>query len=295
MANMENSTSLAHVIDGKAKDIGDFQVRRVLPYAKKRMVGPFIFFDHMGPVDFQINNGMDVRPHPHIGLSTLTYLFEGDILHKDTLGHEQLISPGAVNWMTAGSGVAHSERSPLASRLHPQRLHGLQIWIALPKDHEETSPSFHHHPHGSIPEISYNQSDVRVVAGQFGNHKSPVQTYSELIYLDIKTQKGKTFEMMPVGLELAVYVVNGTIEVGGQILKAGQMGVYPSLKVTISYKALENSQVMLLGGRPFNEDRHIWWNFVSSSKERIEKAKVDWTEGRFGQIKGETESIPLPP
>lgn len=291
---MKNSVPLAHVIEGKSKDLGGFQVRRVLPVARKRMVGPFIFFDHMGPVDFEIGNGMDVRPHPHIGLSTLTYLFEGEILHRDTLGMEQLISPGAVNWMTAGSGVAHSERSPMENRKSPQKLHGLQIWIALPKDQEEVKPSFHHHSHQSIPEIGYNGSEVRVVAGQFGNQKSPVQTYSELIYLDIKTAQGKTFEMMPVGLELAVYVVTGTIQIGDQVLKAGQMGVFPDLKVTVSYMALENAQVMLLGGRPFREERHIWWNFVSSSKERIEKAKEDWGNRQFGHIQGETEYIPLP-
>lgn len=291
---MEKQLTLAHIIDGKAKDLGDFQVRRVLPYAKKRMVGPFVFFDHMGPVDLKVGNGMDVRPHPHIGLSTLTYLFEGEILHKDTLGVEQVISPGAVNWMTAGKGVAHSERSPQESRAQAQRLHGLQIWIALPKIHEEVDPAFHHHSAKSIPEISYNDSELRLVAGQFGTQKSPVETFSELLYLDIKTPKGKTFEMMPVGLELAVYVVSGAIEAGGTILKPGQMGVFPELKVTVSYRALENSQVMLLGGRPLREERHIWWNFVSSSKERIEQAKQDWREGKFGKIQGETEYIPLP-
>lgn len=291
---MSEFASVGMLITAKSKDLGGgFVVRRSLPYAHKRMVGPFIFFDHMGPVELAVGDGMDVRPHPHIGLSTLTYLFDGEIVHKDTLGIEQVIRPGAVNWMTAGSGVAHSERSSQSSRQRPQKIHGLQIWIALPIESEEVKSSFHHHAEKDIPETSQSGSKIRVVAGEFENYKSPVQAYSDLIYLDLHLYKEQPLVLPHKDMELAVYVVEGTVKIGNMTLNSGDLGVVEMGK-NIRIEPQSNARAMLLGGKPFQEPRHIWWNFVSSSKDRIEKAKRDWVEGNFGKISGETEFIPLP-
>lgn len=291
---MEPFAKIDVVISGARKDLGGgFLVRRTLPHMQKRMVGPFIFFDHMGPVDMQIGQGMDVRPHPHIGLSTLSYLFEGEILHRDTMGYEQIIRPGAVNWMTAGSGVAHSERSSETARTRPQRLHGLQIWIALPKESEEVSSTFDHYTEKDIPEFQHGNTKIRLVAGEFENYKSPVRTYSDLIYLDLNLVKGQPLELPASSFEQALYVVDGAVQVGNTLLREGDMGVFETGK-PIRIEPQGNSRAMVLGGTPFAEPRHIWWNFVSSSKERIEQAKQDWVNKNFGQIKGETEFIPLP-
>lgn len=290
---MNEVADLQLLIESKPKDLGGFQVRRALPVAQKRFIGPFVFFDEMGPVDFKIGQGMDVRPHPHIGLSTLTYLFQGEIVHKDTLGVEQIIAPGAVNWMTAGSGVAHSERSAQEKRAHPQRLHGLQIWIALPKDQEEVTATFHHHSAKEIPELSIDGNQVRVVAGDVLGQRSPVRAYSPLVYLDVKLQRGKKFRMPMMGFELGVYVVSGSVQLGSKIVRTGSLGVFSNAEI-LELTTTENSQIMILGGKVFPEERHIWWNFVSSSKDRIERAKKDWREQNFGKIKGETELIPLP-
>lgn len=282
------------IIPAKISDLGNgFKVRRALPTIQRRMVGPFIFFDHMGPVDFEIGNGMDVRPHPHIGLSTLTYLFEGEIIHRDTLGVEQAIRPGAVNWMTAGSGVAHSERSSQEARSVQQRIHGIQIWIALPREKEELSPSFFHHSEKEIPEISHQGSGVRVIAGDFEKVKSPVEVHSPLTYLDIRLPQGKHFDFQRDEHDLALYCAVGSLKVGESVLQEGALATVQKGK-NIRVMALTDSRFLLLGGEAFPESRHIWWNFVSSSKERIEKAKKDWTEKNFGQIKGEHEFIPLP-
>ncbi|HVJ64865.1 MAG TPA: pirin family protein [Bdellovibrionota bacterium] len=281
------------LIEAKTSDIGGLQVRRSLPNVNRRMVGPFIFFDHMGPVDFEIGNGLDVRPHPHIGLSTLTYLFEGEIVHRDTLGVEQKIQSGAVNWMTAGSGVAHSERSPQDSRSVVQRLHGIQTWIALPKEQEEVAPSFFHHGEKEIPETSQGGTAVRVVAGDFGDITSPVETSSELTYLDLRMPRGEFFQLEKPSHELALYCVNGRIAVGDQVLREGALGVFHAGE-TVRFRAEEASRAILVGGLPLGERKHIWWNFVSSSKERIERAKEDWREQNFGRVRGEHEHIPLP-
>jgi redox-sensitive bicupin YhaK (pirin superfamily) len=282
------------VLDGKTKDLGSgFHVRRLLPEARRRSVGPFVFFDHMGPVDFEIGNGIDVRPHPHIGLSTLTYLFEGAIVHRDTLGVEMEIRPGAVNWMTAGSGVAHSERSSQDARTRPQRLHGLQLWVALPKALEETKASFNHYPASEIPEFSLQGCVVRVVVGDLEGHVSNVRASSPITYLDLDLAARGHFEMFRPEHELAVYVVSGALEVEGTRLGEGSLGVFQSgSKVLL--RALEKSRAVILGGEPLAEPRHIWWNFVSSSRDRIERAKEDWVRGAFGSIRGETEFIPLP-
>jgi redox-sensitive bicupin YhaK (pirin superfamily) len=290
---VSNFAKIDLLIQAQPKNLGDFTVRRSLPYKTKRMVGPFIFFDHMGPVELAIHHGMDVRPHPHIGLSTLTYLFEGEIIHKDTLGVDQAIRPGAVNWMTAGSGVAHSERSSQLARQKPQNVHGLQIWIALPKEKEEISATFHHHEEKSIPVIREQESTVKVIAGGYNKEISPVGIHSDLIYLNISLYKGKIFLFPSNTMELAVYVVDGNIEIGDQVLPAGSMAVVEMNK-DIKIHPLTDASIMILGGKPFEEPRHIWWNFVSSSKERIERAKQDWKNNLFGSIKGEVEFIPLP-
>lgn len=281
------------VIDGKQKNLGEgFVVRRSLPVMQKRTVGPFVFFDHMGPVDLRIDQGMDVRPHPHIGLSTLTYLFEGEIVHRDTLGFEQVIRPGAVNWMTAGRGIAHSERSA-SNRASHRRLHGIQTWLALPIENEELPPSFHHHPESTIPEISQQGVRVRVIAGEFAGQHSPVRVYSSTTYLEILLPQNASFEFAAQNHELAIYVVSGRVSVEDQVLNEGQLGV---LKIgsDLKFTALESARVLVLGGEPLPEPRHIWWNFVSSRKDRIEKAKQDWLAQNFGTIRGETEFIPLP-
>ena len=282
------------ILQSKAKNLGgDFTVRRALPTLERKMLGPFIFFDHMGPVDFEIGNGMDVRPHPHIGLSTLTYLFEGEAVHRDTLGVEQVIAPGDVNWMTAGSGVAHSERSSRESRMVQQRLHGIQTWIALPKELEELKASFFHHNKKDIPEISHKGQAIRVIAGNFENINSPVSTHSPLTYLDIKLAKNETFEMQKENQELGVYCVSGILAVGEKVIGEGALGIFhKSDKVQVLAK--ESARFLILGGEVFPEQRHIWWNFVSSSKERIELAKDQWKKQKFGMINGESEFIPLP-
>lgn len=281
-------------ISSKEKDLGGgFIVRRALPVMQRRMVGPFIFFDHMGPVELEVGHGMDVRPHPHIGLSTLTYLFEGEAVHRDTLGFEQVIRPGAVNWMTSGRGIAHSERSAQEARAQRQRLHGIQTWLALPIEHEEVEPSFHHHPEKNIPEISFNGMKVKIIAGEFEGQRSPVAVFSPTTYLEVQLEKSKTFEMNGEGQDLAVYLVSGRILVNGTDLQVGQLAVLKSgARPQISCH--ENSRFLILGGKPFAEQRHVFWNFVSSRKERIEQAKQDWLEQRFGRIRGETEFIPLP-
>lgn len=291
---MSSLSNVEMLISAKPKDLGGgFIVRRSLPHMKRRMIGPFIFFDHMGPVDLQVGNGMDVRPHPHIGLSTLTYLFKGEIVHRDTLGFEQEIRPGAVNWMTAGSGVAHSERSSQTARQREQQIHGLQIWIALPKEAEEVKSSFHHHGEKDIPTLRYEGADIRVVAGEFEKLKSPVATYSDLVYLDLKLFRNQPLSLPHNGMDLGIYVVEGAVKVGDTVVQAGDMAALSKAQ-EIRIEPLEDTQAMLLGGTPFAEDRFIWWNFVSSSQERIEKAKQDWREQNFGKIRGETEFIPLP-
>lgn len=285
--------SIELLIDGKPKNLGDgFVVRRALPVMQKRMVGPFVFFDHMGPVDLKVDQGMDVRPHPHIGLSTLTYLFEGEVLHRDTLGFEQVIRPGAVNWMTAGRGIAHSERSA-ANRSTPRRLHGIQTWLALPVAHEEVAPSFHHHGETSIPEFSIQGSRVRVIAGEVEGQRSPVQVYSPTTYFEVLLEKNAEFQFARAGHELAVYAVNGNALIGDQKISEGQLAVLKQDGL-LRLKATAPARLLVLGGEPLPEPRHIWWNFVSSRKERIEAAKRDWLNQNFGAIKGESEFIPLP-
>ncbi len=278
------------------RDLGDgFTVRRALPSAHRRMVGPFIFFDQMGPVTLHAGQGLDVRPHPHIGLATVTYLLEGEILHRDSLGSEQAIRPGAVNWMTAGRGIVHSERSADDVRAAGGPLFGLQTWIALPKAHEETEPAFFHHPADTIPQAEAEGTSVRVVAGSLDGMTSPVQSFSAMLYADVALADGARYRLTTEHVERAAYVISGIVGVEGQPgnFHAGELVVFkPGSEIVL--RGDGPARLMLVGGEPLDEPRHIYWNFVSSSQERIEQAKQDWRQGRFAKVPGETEFIPLP-
>jgi redox-sensitive bicupin YhaK (pirin superfamily) len=283
------------VIAPRRKDLGDgFTVERILPSAGRRMVGPFIFLDHMGPADFTAGHGVDVRPHPHIGLATVTYLFSGAMLHRDTLGSQQLIAPGDVNWMTAGRGFSHPERTDAAERSHPHGLHGLQSWVALPKEYEENPPEFFHHGAAALPEFSVGGARLRLIAGQAYGHTAPVRTYSPLFYVEARLGAGDTLALPEEYEERAVYVVSGEVKIGGTRIAPGTLPVLlPGGGLAL--EAESPAHVMLLGGARLPEKRYIWWNFVSSSPERIEQAQEDWRAGRFGLIPGDDkEFIPLP-
>lgn len=279
------------VISQRRRDLGGFEVGRVLPFARRRMVGPFVFFDHMGPVDFPpgIPRTVDVRPHPHIGLSTLTYLFAGEIMHRDSVGSEQPIRPGEVNWMTAGRGITHSERFERA-RQEGGAMHGIQAWIALPREKEETDPAFSHHPAGSLPLVD---KGARLIAGEALGAQAPVPVHSPLFYLHCDLAPGARCEVPRNYRERAAYVAVGAVDIQGERLAAGHMAVFVP-GAPVECRALEPSTLLLLGGEPIGE-RYIEWNFVSSSRERIEQAKADW---RAGRIKlpdlDNAEFIPLP-
>ncbi|MEP4379247.1 MAG: pirin family protein [Alphaproteobacteria bacterium] len=292
---MTNAASnvIEHVIKPRTRDLGGFSVARVLPYAKRRTVGPFIFFDRMGPAEFAPGEGIDVRPHPHIGLATVTYLFDGEIMHRDDLGYEQPIRPGDVNWMTAGRGIVHSERTRDEVRDARSTMFGIQSWVALPKDQEESEPAFFHHPVESLPLIVREGIEMRLIAGTAYGETSPVVTASPMFYLDVRMDAGAGFTVSDEHEERAVYIVEGSIAVNGEAHGANEMLVLaPDADVTVEAQA--RARVMLLGGAPIDGERHIWWNFVSSSQARIEQAKADWKAGRFGKIAGDDEFIPLP-
>ncbi len=288
-----NSDTVDLVIEPRLRDLGGFSVRRILPYAKRRMVGPFVFLDEFGPTVLPAGEGIDVRPHPHIGLSTLTYLFEGDMMHRDSLGIEQAIRPGAANWMTAGRGIVHSERSGAEARVQEQSLHGMQSWVALPLAQEETDPRFAHHPTADLPVIEDDGVWMRLVAGRAYGKTSPVRVFSDLFYLHAELQPGASVTLPEDHAERAVYIVDGSVTLGGQSYGPARMVVLkPAVAVTLT--AASASRVMLLGGAPLEGRRHIWWNFVASSPERIEQAKADWKAGRFAKVPGEDDFIPLP-
>ncbi|MDB4965151.1 MAG: Pirin-related protein [Myxococcales bacterium] len=291
----EREPSVDLDIEARTRDLGDgFTVRRLLPSAARRMVGPFIFVDHMGPVRLDPGHGLDVRPHPHINLATVTFLFEGEILHRDSLGSEQPIRPGAVNWMTAGRGIVHSERSPTLERKSGPRLHGMQLWVALPTAFEEVEPSFQHHPAATIPTVERPGSRLRVIAGSAYGASSPVEVLSPLFYVEALLEPGTELALPDEHRGRAAYVVSGTVSADGKSHGEGAMLVFRE-GVPAHVKALEAARVLLLGGAPLDGERHIWWNFVSSSTERLERAKDDWRNGRFGKVPGdETEFIPLP-
>ena len=285
---------LVTVIDARARDLGGFTVGRVLPSTARKLIGPFIFFDHMGPAAFAPGRGIDVRPHPHIGLATVTYLFEGEIVHRDSLGSHQPIRPGDVNWMTAGRGIVHSERTGPQPRQSGSRLDGLQLWIALPLAHEETDPEFHHHPARDLPAITVAGTQVRLLAGSAYGATSPVRTFSPLFYADAALPAGSELPLPDEHQERAAYVVSGTVECGNQLAERGRMLVFtPHARATL--RAVSDARVALIGGAPIDGERHIFWNFVSSSQARIEQAKRDWRQSRFAKVPGdEREFIPLP-
>jgi redox-sensitive bicupin YhaK (pirin superfamily) len=285
---------VANIIDARKRDLGGFTVRRVLPSAARRMVGPFAFFDHMGKVRFAPGTGIDVRPHPHIGLATVTYLFEGEIVHRDSLGSHEPIRPGDVNWMTAGRGIVHSERTAPELRHSGSDMHGLQLWVALPTAHEETAPAFHHHPAETLPERDERGVHLRVLAGTAYGLTSPVKTFSSLFYVDVAMPAGSELPLPSEHAERALYVVEGSVTCGAGRAGSGRMLVFvPGASVVV--RAESTARIVLVGGAPIDGERHIFWNFVSSSKERIERAKQDWKEGKFGKVPGdEVEFIPLP-
>jgi redox-sensitive bicupin YhaK (pirin superfamily) len=282
------------VIDARARDLGGFTVGRVLPSAARKLIGPFIFFDHMGPAAFPPGRGIDVRPHPHIGLATVTYLFEGEIVHRDSLGSHQPIRPGDVNWMTAGRGITHSERTGAGPRQAGSRLDGLQLWVALPLSHEETNPEFHHHPARDLPAVNIAGTQVRVLAGSAFGETSPVRTLSPLFYVDAAMPAGSELPLPNEHKERAAYVVSGSVECGNERAERGRMLVFTP-GATATLRAVSDARVALIGGAPIDGERHIFWNFVSSSRARIEQAKRDWREGRFAKVPGDEQAfIPLP-
>ena len=283
------------VIEQRRRDLGGFEVGRVLPSAQRRMVGPFVFFDHMGPVQFPpgIPRSVDVRPHPHIGLSTVTYLLEGEVMHRDSLASEQIIRPGEVNWMTAGRGITHSERFERA-RAEGDNLHGIQAWVALPRDQEETEPAFAHHPAAELPTYEGDGLWARLIAGEAFGAKTPVKTYSPLFYVHWRLDAGARAQLPAEYPERAAYLIDGSIEVEGRRFGKGQMLMFAPDK-PVPILACETAIVMLLGGEPIGE-RFVEWNFVSSSKDRIEQAKADWRAGRMKLPDlDHQEFIPLPP
>ena len=284
------------LIQGRAHELSPgFAVRRVLPSVKRRMVGPFIFFDHFGPIVVPPGGeGMDVRPHPHIGLATVTYLFDGGIFHRDSLGYAQAIRPGDVNWMTAGSGIVHSERTEPEMRRAGFRMHGVQTWVALPKSHEETQPSFEHVKASKLPAWKESGGSFRLIVGTYGGHTAPTTHFSPTFYVGAELAAGAKTAVSPEHAERAVYVAEGEAAIGDRLLGVGDLAVLrPSQPVAIVAGAA-GAKLMLLGGAPMDGPRHIWWNFVSSSRERIEKAKADWKASRFARVPGDDEFIPLP-
>jgi len=301
---MASSTSafpsdIETVVVPRTADLGDgFHVRRALPSAERRMVGPFVFFDQMGPAVLPRGGGLDVRPHPHIGLATVTYLFEGEILHRDSLGSVQPIRPGELNWMTAGRGIVHSERTPAELRAAGPRASGIQAWVALPRADEEMDPSFAHHGAESLPLLEEPGVRVCVVAGEVEGARAPVALRSELFYLDVALERGARFRLPRAPVERAAYVVDGRLAVGtgaqASVHDAGRLLVLAP-RADIVIEARDGPvRLMALGGEPLDGPRYVWWNFVASSRERIDAAKADWKAGRFASVPGEHEFIPLP-
>jgi redox-sensitive bicupin YhaK (pirin superfamily) len=291
LGETQTAAAVELTIEPRARSLGEFDVRRVLPAAKRRMVGPFVFLDHMGPAVFPPGHGIAVRPHPHIGLATITYLFEGEIMHRDSLGVTQLIQAGAVNLMTAGRGIVHSERAS-DDLDRASRLHGIQSWIALPLDLEEMEPTFLHYPASSLPEMSADGCTVRVIMGSAYGLQSPVLTYSPTLYLEATLQASAKLDVLDEAAERGVYVVSGHVDIGGNDYAEGTLAVLRG-GGTVPLAATTDARVIVIGGTSVGP-RHIWWNFVSSSEARIERAKRDWTEMRMGRVPGDDELIPLP-
>lgn len=296
---MDLNSKVEMIVKARDRDIGNLTVRRILPYATRRMVGPFIFFDHMGPAEFTPGMGLDVRPHPHINLSTVTYLFEGKIQHRDSMGSNQMIEPGDINWMTAGYGIVHSERTPQKERQDGSKINGIQLWVALPQDHEEMAPGFSHHPKDTIPQFETEGAHIRLLLGKAFGYQSPVPVLSDLFYAEVRIRKGNRFNWPVQNDELALYVVEGEITLEGLKVKSTEMAIAKDGE-GVSLVADSDVLIMVIGGKPVGE-RFIYWNFVSSSKERLEEAKRLWAQGphsdnsRFSPISDDNnEFIPLP-
>ncbi|MCF6369820.1 pirin family protein [Rhizobium halophilum] len=287
--------AIENLIIPRSSDIGGFSVRRALPSRQRRLVGPFIFFDRMGPALLRADQALDVKPHPHIGLSTVTYLFDGEIKHRDSLGTELVIKPGDVNLMTAGRGIVHSERTPENLRGHPHSVSGLQTWLALPDDREEIDPVFSHTGAASMPLIQDGGASGRVVIGAFAGETSPVPRFTDTLYVDLRLEPGKSFPFPADHEERALYILSGELEIAGDRFATDQLLVFrPGDEITL-YAGSQGCHVMLVGGAALNSRRYIWWNFVSSSKGRIDQAKEEWRTGRFDIVPGdEEEFVPLP-
>lgn len=284
--------AIKHIISPPSRDLGGFSVRRALPYSQQKMVGPWIFFDHFGPSDFLADTGIEVHPHPHINLATVTYLFEGEILHRDSLGNKQAIRPGDVNLMVAGRGITHSERESEDVHQKPHRLHGLQLWHALPVEDEECDPAFYHYPASALPHCSVNQVSIRVMMGSAYGFKSPVKTFANTLYAEAHMKVGDSLSL-PEAEELAVYVASGSVKIGEQVIDEFSMAILDSNHHE-ELVAVKDSRIAIIGGEKMS-NRYIEWNFISSRKERIEQAKADWREGRFPKVfDDEIEFIPLP-
>lgn len=285
-------SAIDQLIQPRTEDLGEFSVRRMLPNAKCRAVGPWVFFDHMGPADFPAGPGVNVRPHPHINLATVTYLFEGEILHRDSLGCEQAIRPGDINLMVAGSGIVHSERERPEMMESDRRLHGLQLWLALPEADEETPPEFLHYPSSDIPALTLNEVPVRVMLGSAYGMTSPVKTFAETLYVEATLQAGQRLSIPDVD-ERAVYVAGGEVEINGELVPEFALATLDTAS-GLEIIAKQPSRIAIIGGENIGH-RYVWWNFVSSRKQRIEQAKQDWAEGRFPLVPGDdAEFIPLP-
>jgi redox-sensitive bicupin YhaK (pirin superfamily) len=281
------------VIEARVRHIDEFEVGRVLPAPARRMVGPFVFLDHMGPAALAPGHGFDVRPHPHIHLATVTYLFEGEVMHRDSVGSAQIIRPGAINWMTAGRGIVHSERTPPEARPHGTRMHGLQLWVALPRAHEDTEPGFSHHPADSLPELDDRGVRLRVLAGAAYGVTSPVPAFSPLFYVEATLDAGARLAVPTDHEERAVYVITGELTCGAtRVLPRAMAVLRPGAPLVL--EAVTPTRLVMIGGAPLDGPRYIWWNFVSSEKERIEQAARDWREGRFPKVPGdEIEFVPM--
>jgi len=284
---------MTEIIAPKIHDLGGFTVGRLLPHVHRRNVGPFVFFDHVGPAVLSAESPIAVRPHPHIGLATVTYLWEGAMMHRDSLGSVQEIQPGDVNWMTAGRGIVHSERTPERLLGRPQAFHGLQTWIALPQAHEDAEPSFAHHPKASLPMIEGDGVHLRIVAGKAFGETSPVRVFTDTLYVAMDFNDGAALVIPDDHEERAVFPVSGEWWLDDVQLPNAHMAVLDPGSLPL-LRSIGSSRAMLLGGASLDGPRHLWWNFVASSRERLEQAKADWRDGRFGQVPGETEFIPLP-
>ncbi|WDR06747.1 pirin family protein [Devosia rhodophyticola] len=293
LGDAQSCEALELVVVPRTRDLGNFPVRRALPHGKRQMVGPFIFFDHFGPVQFISGQGMDIKPHPHIGLSTVTYLFDGKITHRDSEGNVQEIQPGAMNLMTAGRGITHSERTPDVERSVGQKMLGLQSWIALPEGREEIDPSFQHFGAEALPTVTDAGLSARIIAGSAFGKSAKVDMVSDWFYVEVTLAAGNSAPLDADHEERAIYIVDGEIDIAGDVFEGPRLLVFrPGDKISVT--AVRPSRMMFLGGTALGGPRYIWWNFVSSSKERIEQAKEDWKNARFGAVPDETEFIPLP-